>query len=567
MHGQASSVPRSLLALLTLGLTLAPAACDDDDAGRRAASTAEEVGPGGGVIDHPCAQLTVPAGALGGPVTLTVATVEPPVPLPAGQEAVGGVFGLTPHGQVFATPATVTLSCAGSGSGLTVLTLDGPTDTLWEPVPGVTVTAGVATFPVSHLSFYAVSRPTVPATALLTTLAIPDAAPGALVVNAQHELVVFDASTANAAGRPHLRFVAVTRDEASGRFAFDVTADWLPVPWTSGIPQGWLVRDRHHDLIYALGLLGRTTDAGIGWDQLWVLAVAGHTAAGTLLVNPEGGRPIAAPVDFRIAVAGFAIKEAHREGDGPTRLFVHDIVGGTLLVLTLDPSGTGLAEVQRHAYRSRLEAGCSWPPAPPPWQCHWLGTLGNTLALEWRLESATPPGLPDRDRLYVTDHNYSGTRIRVLEIAQSGPLAAQDLPDVDLATAHDVLANGIEGLTLAAQADRLYVATGLQSFQDGYLGTVDTATQQPGVVVIPGADRGDVLVDPTDPRRVFVVAADSFAPSPALRVHELLDGVVVDTLEVLASYSGDRVAGLAYDPEYGLLYLVVDGQLLVVQVG
>ena len=146
-------------------------------------------------------------------------------------------------------------------------------------------------------------------------------------------------------------------------------------------------------------------------------------------------------------------------------------------------------------------------------------------------------------------------------------LAAQDLPDVDRATAHDVLANGIEGLTLAAQADRLYVATGLQSFQDGYLGTVDTATQQPGVVVIPGADRGDVLVDPTDPRRVFVVAADSFATSPALRVHELVDGVVVDTLEVLASYSGDRVAGLAYDPEYGLLYLVVGGQLLVVQVG
>jgi len=46
-----------------------------------------------------------------------------------------------------------------------------------------------------------------------------------------------------------------------------------------------------------------------------------------------------------------------------------------------------------------------------------------------------------------------------------------------------------------------------------------------------------------------------------------VDGVVVDTHEVLASYSGDRVAGLAYDPEYGLLYLVVDGQLLVVQTG
>ncbi|MBN1948063.1 MAG: hypothetical protein JW797_20510 [Bradymonadales bacterium] len=558
--------PRSVLlaiAFLTLGLLTACGHEEWTEPGPPLPTSAT-VGADGGTITHDGVQLTIPAGALASEVEFTVETVEAPELLPAGTEAASKVYSFTPHGQAFALPATIALPYSGDLHGLSVLVLDGPDDTTWDPVAGATFAGGIATFSVEHLSYYVVSGTTGSSAALVATIEIPDGEPNGILVNSAHDLVVFDASDQYDFNRPHLRFFDVTYDEALDRFEFELSEDKVSIAWTTGIPQGWMAYDRYHDLIYVLAVNGRTTDAGINWDQMWVHIVSGHSQVGAFNYNPEGGSPMAAPADFRIAVAGFTLKEAHSEGDNPTRLFVHDIVGGNIEILDLEETGIALASQERYSYRERLEDNCTWPPDAPPWQCHWLGTLGNTLALEWQIETQSSTNLDDHDLLYLTDHNYSGTEVRVLRITQSGSFGVEFLPDVDISLAHDILVNGIEGLTMAGPADLLYVASGLQSFEDGYIAKVDTVSQTPEAIVLPFSDRGDLLIDPSDSSRAFVAAADGFVDNPALFVHELVDGSVAESFQVLETYDGGRVSSMAYDPEYGLLYLIVGEQILVV---
>jgi hypothetical protein len=325
-----------------------------------------------------------------------------------------------------------------------------------------------------------------------------------------------------------------------------------------------MVRDPNSDLVYVLAVNGRTTDARIGWDQVWVHVVSGHAEVGAFSFNPDGGKPSGAPEDFRFVPAGLALKPAGSESGNAARVFVHEIVGGNVEVLDLDAAGTALASRERFSYRDRIEDGCTWPPAPDPWDCHWLGTIGNTLALKWYLANSIPPGLPGHDLLYLTDHNVSGTDVLLFQVTQADPVVLTPLPEIDMTAADDVLTNGIEGLT-AGHGDTLFVATGLQSFEDGLIGTIDAATQAPGVIRIPFGDRGDPALDPSDPRRVFVAASDAFAQQPALLVHELVDGAVEQTVQVLAPHDEARVSSMAYDPRFGLLYLAVGDRILAVR--
>jgi hypothetical protein len=548
-----------LLVLLAPGMILVCCNNGSDNA----SPTTVTIGPDGGSITHADARLVIPAGAMSEDVEFTVATTEAPVALPDGATQVGSVYSFTPHGQAFDSPVTIELPYSGSLVGLSVLVLDDDADSAWDPVSGVSFADNKASFQVEHLSYYVVSRSDGPQNALIATLSIPDGKPGALCVDDSQNLMVFDANTDNTFNRPHLRFFQVDYDDQLDGFSFELGTEEVSVPWTSGIPQGWFAHDRNHGLIYVVSLNGQTTSAGIGWDQIWVQAVAGRAEAGSFTYNIDGGDPSTAPADFNIAIAGFAIKEAQSEGDNPTRLFIHDIVGGNIDILDLDASGTALVSWERQSYRDRLESGCTWPPDPPPWDCHWLGTQGNTLGLEWANESQNPDALSDHDLLYLTDHNYSGAEIRVISIPQSAPFDLQFLPDVDMSAAHDILANGIEGLSMAGSSDTLYVATGIQSFGEGYIGTVDTVSQAPGVISVPFSDNHDVVVDPSDPSRIFVAVSDSFEDNPALLVHEIVDQVVVKTVQVLESYDGSRVEGMAYDSAHGLLFLVVADEILV----
>lgn len=538
--------------------------CGGDGGEGHAPPTEAVLGPAGGTVAHEGALLAVPAGALAADVAVQIATVDLAAPLPEGLEPAGAVFRFTPHGQAFATPATVALPFDAGRGGLQVLVRDGPDAVAWDPVPGAAFADGVATFAVDHFSDYVVAALAGASPAVVAVLDLPGWRPDALMSGDGHDLLVFDAATDNDLSRPNVRFVQVARDDASGTLAFAFADEVLPVAWTTGIPKGWMARDPGSGLVYVLGVDGRTTDAGMGWDRVWVHVLSGRAQAAAFTFNPDGGVPSNAPADFRFVPAGIALKPAGSESGNPARLFVHEIIGGNVEVLDLDPAGTALASRTRHSYRDRIQSGCTWPPDPGPWECHWLGTLGNTLALKWRLSGQVPPGLPDHDLLYLTDHNVSASEVLAFRVTQSGDAALTPLPAIDLAAADGLLVNGIEGLT-AGLDDTVYVATGLQSFGDGLMGTIDPATQAPGVIRIPFGDLGDPAVDPGDPRRVFVAVSDAFAAQPALQVHELVDGAVVRTVDVLETHDGSRVAAMAYDSQYGLLYLVVGERILVVR--
>lgn len=553
----------ALAAALALAASLT--ACGDGPASTP--PTTVSIGPAGGQIAHAGAELVIPAGALEVEVALTALTTQAPSPLPAQVEAAGPVIGFLPHGLAFATPASMMLPYTPGRGGLAVWSLGGPESITWERVEPVTFAAGQARFGVSHLSFYVVTATPGAGSGLVATLTFPELPsmkPEALFVDpSTHELVVFDASRELEPYRPHLRFVAVEPvpadgpAEASGEtdFGFELASEAVPIAWTAGIPRGWMAHDPSQGLLYVLAVADRTTDAGLSWEQLWVHVISGRAQVAAFTPNPEGGRPSAVPVDFRFALEGFALRPAHAPTQTPARLFLHDIVGGRLEVLELDATGTALVTQERVSVRPRLESGCSWPPAPPPWDCHWLSTFGNTLAVARQA---------DHDLLYLTDHNASASAVAVLRFSRPGGLVPQRLDDVDLAEAHELFANGIEGLTMAGDST-VYVATGLQSFAQGFIGTIDVATQTPGFIAMTSSDRGDVLVDASDPERAFVAVADAFAENPALLVHTLVGGVVVATTPVLTRYEGGRVSAMAHDAEYDLLYLAVGPRILVVR--
>ena len=143
------------------------------------------------------------------------------------------------------------------------------------------------------------------------------------------------------------------------------------------------------------------------------------------------------------------------------------------------------------------------------------------------------------------------------------------LPDVDL---HDVwpFVNFSHGIATAGSRDTLYVACGCQSFDDGYLGEVDTTDNQwtRNLDLLYG-DVGFAHVDWYDPKRVFVGTFDGFYndPDQALYLHLIYDGVVVDTLRLVGDYDEyEGLRGMAFDPYLRRLYLTVGASVMVVEV-
>lgn len=125
-----------LLAMLT--------ACGARDGGRTL------TGPGGVLVE-------VPAGAVKPSAELRLAVATEGFPaLPAG--AGSTVIALTPHGQTFAVPVTLTFPATASQTRL--LTAD-PGGT-WKSVAGVRRVGGTLVAEVSHFSYFVVSEPSVP---------------------------------------------------------------------------------------------------------------------------------------------------------------------------------------------------------------------------------------------------------------------------------------------------------------------------------------------------------------------------------------------------------------------
>jgi hypothetical protein len=140
---------------------------------------------------------------------------------------------------------------------------------------------------------------------------------------------------------------------------------------------------------------------------------------------------------------------------------------------------------------------------------------------------------------------------------------------VDL-TGHWPFGNGFQGIDVAGPWDRLYVASGQQSWDDGYVAEVDTTDAQvEQVITLLYGDESFVHVDWWNPRRVFVVTFDGFYndPDQGLYLHYLYDGQVLDSVRLMEDYDEyDGLRGMAFDPWHRRLYLAVAGSLMVVQV-
>jgi hypothetical protein len=127
------------------------------------ASVTIEIGPAGGTVTGPDgAELVVPAGALSAPVRFSVTKNPSDAPsVPAGWRWLGDVYGFTPHGTVFATPATVRIpiDSASVPAELEPTAFKAEPGGAFSHLPNATVTGSAVEAQVSTLSFFASGVP------------------------------------------------------------------------------------------------------------------------------------------------------------------------------------------------------------------------------------------------------------------------------------------------------------------------------------------------------------------------------------------------------------------------
>jgi hypothetical protein len=137
-------------------------------------SASISVGPTGGTIQAGGARLTVPAGALSAPVTLTVA-VDTASQVPTGVTGQSVVYRFGPAGTTFAVPATVAISVLPNVSSSVVYWSDGDSPT-FAPLPGSSVQSGTVTAAITHFSRGFAGAPPPDAGVPVTDAGAPDAA-------------------------------------------------------------------------------------------------------------------------------------------------------------------------------------------------------------------------------------------------------------------------------------------------------------------------------------------------------------------------------------------------------
>ena len=317
--------------------------------------------------------------------------------------------------------------------------------------------------------------------------------------------------------------------------------------------EGWIAYDRAHHQAYVLQVTLRS-----GWQELLVHVISGRSHIGSFSVNEQWNDPV--PQDS-YDLDGLAFKQPGSEGNNPGRLIVDNTRGGTIDVIDLNGAGTEAARIQRYAYRAAIEGTVFLNSA-------------NTLALETQHETLPIDDLATSDLLYISDanHKIDGRRGYMRVLSLNHPLEALDavpLPDLDLSGTWP-FGNGQKGVATAGSLDRLYVASGLQSFEKGYMGVVDTTDNQlERVVNLLYGDTGLVHVDWYDPRRVFIATYDGFGswdPDMALYLNLVYDGVVVDRLRLVDGYGTHDLRGMDFDPYLRRLYMTLGSEVFVIQV-
>jgi hypothetical protein len=353
-------------------------------------------------------------------------------------------------------------------------------------------------------------------------------------------------------------------DRAAGQLrvldgdSLTLVPDAIPLPTADW--ETWMAYDRVNYRTYAL------TTQRVGaypntWTELTVNVLSRRQVVNSFSVNGHLNSDPLNPVDTVYEVGGLAFKQPFSEGANPGRLIIDNPKQGTLDVVDLNATGIQTKTLQRHTYRA------------PVLTTGYRLNRGNTLALEPRHETRTPDDLGQTDLLYVADMNGALGHVRALSLNQApNPLQVTTLPDVDL-TGHWPFSNGHQGVATTGDRDLLYVASGLQSFETGYVAEVDTRTNQVNQVIeLTYGDDGFVTSDWYDPRRVFVVTSDGFsydAPDYGYYLHLIYDGAVVDTLRLADKFDGTtelEVRDVAFDPYCRRLYVTLDTRVIVVDV-
>jgi len=286
----------------------------------------------------------------------------------------------------------------------------------------------------------------------------------------------------------------------------------------------------------------------------------------------EGDKPVTAPVDYRYAVNGFTHKPSNAENGNNLRIIIDDTLKGNLDILDFNSFGTALASQARHSYRDRFEDGCQWPDIDPgpSYTCHWPGNIGDGLALEWTLDTRSSPSDPTLvgdDDLYVLDPIYSKSKLRRIKLSHLGgaSLTAIEQAEIDLSVPDPFLLNGVESLHGAPSTDRIWVATGLQAFDEGYVPVFDTLHLTTEVIDPVYSDENIILVDPVDTNHVIIPVADAFAnPTATLILRELQNGVVVNSVAALTGFDKYSLDVAAFDRTVGLVYLAIADTIYVV---
>jgi len=350
-------------------------------------------------------------------------------------------------------------------------------------------------------------------------------------------------------------------DRASSTVRF-LDGDTLSIaPGAISIPtqdwQGWMAYDHYHHQAYFISTQFQGTSPD-SWVEVLVHTIADRSLTSTFSVNQTFNQDPQNLVDWRYGIDGLVFKHPGVEGSYPGRLIIDNTPEGNLDIVDLNNMGTDAARVQRYSYRS------------PVVTTGWENNSGNSLALEYSHQTLTVDDLDTTDILYISDKNHDPDwGLHALRI--NHPLAdlnASSLPDLDANLYCGI--GGCQGLALSEARDRLYVASGTQTFDDGFINEVDSTAALPtNWIEMTYGDLYDVLVDSYDPKRVFVAAFDHYYndPDQALYLHLIYDGVVVDTLQLLTGYdvySGLR--GMVFDPQLRRLYLTVDTHILVVGV-
>jgi len=324
---------------------------------------------------------------------------------------------------------------------------------------------------------------------------------------------------------------------------------------------GWMAYDSYYHQTYFVSIHNRGIYPN-NWKEARVNLIANRSLETYFSVNEIFNSDPQNPVDLHYGIDGMAFKQPFSEGDNPGRLFIDNTPGGSVDVVDLNAGGTAALSVQRFSYRDAIEG--------PSWQTN----LGNSLALEDQHETLPVNDLAQADRLYIADANHPFVGgygyVGVVQVDPfPNPLNTVILPEVDLNDTWP-FPDGLEGLDTAGARDRLYIASGSQSFDTGYAGVVDTTDHQSlQVIELTYGDKGIVLVDDYDPKRVFLTTFDGFYndPEQGLYLHLIYDDQVVDTLllaQEFDEYAGPR--GMVFDPYSRRLYLTLDTRVMVVQV-